>query len=102
MSKDKKLVDDSIELDVLLKKEEAGSILTSLDVGKLITKENVVENEIFDTLRAKVELVKDDLLDQSVIIPEPELNIRFDDPFVDKRQWKLGKILKICEVDAVH
>ena len=43
----------------------------------------------------------EEILDQSVVIPEPEINLRFDDPFTDKMMWNLKNMIEICEVRSI-
>lgn len=98
VSRDLKLKDDSIEIEILSKLYEAEKVMTTLEFGKLLTKQSIIEEDYFDVLRTGINNDVEEILDRSFCIPEPEINLRFDDEFTDKTKWQLTKIIKICEV----
>ena len=99
VSKDQKLKDDSIDLKVKTRIADAESLFSKLDFEKLKAKVSIVEKDYFDVLRTELDQQDEEILDQSALIPEPEINLRFSDPLTDKRMWNLEKIIDICKVD---
>lgn len=98
VSKDLKLKDDSVEIEILSKMYEAEHVMHTLEFGKLFTKQTIIEEDYFDILQAGLDNEGEEILDQSFCIPSPEINIRFNDPFTDKSKWTLPKMISICEV----
>lgn len=99
VSRDLKLRDDSVELEILSKMYEAEKIMTTMEFGRLITKQTVVEEDYFDVLRTGLYNETEEILEHSFCVPVPEINLRFDDPFTDKLLWDLPKVIEICEVN---
>lgn len=99
VSRDLKLRDDSVEIEVQNKIAEAENLFTAFDIGKLVTKKTVMEEDFFDILRTELDNKDtEDLLDQSFKIPEPEINLRFNDPFTDHNRFTLAKVVSVCQV----
>ena len=99
LSRDTKMKDDSVEIEIKNKMHSVDHCLMDFDFGEFITKQNVVEDDYFDALRVNLkEKEEENILDKSAIFPESELNLKFDNPFTDRNKFSLQKVLEICEV----
>lgn len=96
------LLDDSVVVEMRLKKATNNAILADSSLDKQETGENEVN--VFDAVSQSDgdSEGEEDLLDKSAIIPDPEINIRFDDPFIDESRWSLTQRLDFCSKKLKH
>lgn len=102
VSKDERLKDDSLEIEKQKKQEQSGNLLNKLKYQKLNSILKEKENDevdlswIFEDFRIEDE--SKDLLERSFIIPEAEINLRFDDPFTARSYWSVQETTLINKV----
>lgn len=102
ISKDEKLKDDSVEIERKQKKEVKGNLLNKLKFTTLSTIVNKPTDDDIDLDWIIEDMQVDEdsknILDRSFIIPQPEINLKFNDLFTDNGRYSLNDVTFVNQV----